>query len=374
MSGHRISALDRLRGLVIALMALDHVRDFFQPAGVSPENWDTTTWPFFLMRWVTHFCAPVFVLLAGVSVGLYLPRRSKTEGLRFLVTRGLWLMLLEPTWISFSWYFNLERTHLGVMWAIGGAMVGLALLLWLPRWAVGVVGAAITLWLSAMPELVSGWELASSASPGQVALHRLVHPGAFEVGGHSVVQSYVMLPWLGVMALGYGLSGTVGGPQRKWAPLVGVVAVLAFLGLRWANGFGDPAPWEAHPRPGTTLMHFLNPTKYPPSLDYQLMTLGPALIALPLLERLSGWGARALEGFGRVPMFFYLLHLPAAHLMGLAYAQLRFGTAGIPGEQPLSLGLILGAWALLLLALFPLCEAWGRFKRANPEKVWLRYL
>lgn len=372
MSG-RIPSLDRLRGLVIALMALDHVRDFFQPQGISPENWDTTTWPFFLMRWVTHFCAPVFILLAGISVGLYLPKRSKREGITFLLTRGLWLMLLEPTWISFSWYFNFEVTHLGVMWAIGGAMVLLAGLLWLPRKGVLAVGVGITLLLSLFPDWVSVAPEVSSTA-GTVA-DRLVRPHGFELGGQWIQQSYVILPWTGVMAMGYGLAGAVKDPEtRKWSWLLGVVAVLVFVVLRGMNGFGDPNPWTAHPRPGTTAMHFLNPSKYPPSLAFQCMTLGGAALVLPLLARLKGWGARALEVFGKVPMFFYLLHLPLAHLAGVLYAQSRYGATHIPETEALSMGLILGAWALLLAGLWPLCRLWGQLKQKHPDQVWLRYL
>lgn len=372
MSG-RIPSLDRLRGLVIALMALDHVRDFFQPSGISPENWDSTTWPFFLMRWVTHFCAPIFVLLAGISVGLYLPKRSKRQGITFLLTRGLWLMLLEPTWISFSWYFNLEMTHLGVMWAIGGAMVLLSLLLWLPRKGVLAVGLGITVGLAFFPEWVSVEP--QMASVARTGADLLLRPHGFELGGHWFQQSYVILPWAGVMATGYGLAGAVKNADlRKWSWLLGVVLVLVFVVLRGMNGFGDPNPWSAHPRPGTTAMHFLNPSKYPPSLMFQCMTIGGAALLLPLLARLEGLPARVLEVFGKVPMFFYLLHLPLAHLAGLLYAQGRYGVEAIPAGATLSLPLILGAWALLLVALWPLCKLWGQLKQKHPDWVWLRYL
>ena len=369
----RIPSLDRLRGLVIALMALDHVRDFLQPAGLSPENWDSTTWPFFLMRWVTHFCAPIFVVLAGISVGLYLPKRSKRQGIIFLLTRGLWLMLLEPTWISFSWYFNLDVTHLGVMWAIGGAMVLLATLIWLPRNGVLAVGLGITVGLALFPE----WASLKPQGPlvTRITADVLVRPGSFALWGQWFQQSYAILPWAGVMATGYGLAAAVKDPEwRKYSWVLGLVLVLVFVILRTMNGFGDPTPWSAHPRPGTTAMHFLNPSKYPPSLMFQCMTLGGAALALPLFGWMDGLFAKVLQVFGKVPMFFYLLHLPMAHLAGLAYAQGRYGAARIPRDEPLSLALIFGAWILLLVALWPLCKLWGQLKSKHPDWVWLRYL
>ncbi len=361
----RIEAIDLIRGLVIALMALDHTRDFFQPAGSVPENFDDTTVAFFLTRWFTHFCAPTFVFLAGVSVALYGRWRPRREAVRFLVTRGLWLMLLEGTWVSFSWYFHFEWTHLGVLWAIGGAMVLLGTVIWLPARAVGVLGLGLTLLLHLIPV------------PADLpVLGVLCQPQGIEVRGHMFYQSYVIMPWFAVMACGYGFADWLAEPaKRRHLLWIGPSMVALFVWLRWLNSFGDPAVWHRHVGPAwTTVAHFANPSKYPPSLMFQLLTLGGALTLLPLLARWQGASNQVLRVFGQVPMFFYLLHLPLIHLAGLIHARLRYGESGIPAEEPLSVALIWIAWLALLAVLWPVCRAWGAHKRAHRERWWLSYL
>jgi len=361
----RVAAIDLLRGGVIALMALDHTRDFFQPQGAGPEDLATTSVGFFLMRWISHFCAPTFIFLAGVAVALYSQRRPRSEALRFLLTRGLWLMVLEGTWVSFSWYFHFEFTHLGVLWAIGGAMVLLAAVSWLPARAVGVLGITVTLLLHLFPV------------PADLpVLGPLCQPQGVELFGHTFAMSYAMVPWFGVMACGYGFADWLAQPDKRRHLLwIGGVMVLAFLALRALNGYGDPAPWAPHGRGmWATTAAFFNPSKYPPSLMFQLMTLGITLAFVPLLTRWRGRTNDALLVFGQVPMFFYLLHLPLIHAVGILHARLRFGENHIPADEPLSLLLIVGAWLALLAVLWPACHAWRALKRSRREWWWLSYL
>ena len=342
----RVAAIDRLRGLVIALMALDHAREFFG-AGPGPEALDTTTAPYFLTRWVTHSCAPVFVLLAGTGARLYADKHDDDRATaRWLLTRGLWLMFLECTWITGSWFFGWPVIHLGVVWAIGGAMVLLAGCVGWPGRSVGAIGVVLTLLL------------ATTVVPGP-----LFQPGPLEVLGITVSNVYVIVPWFAVMALGWGLAPALASPDRRpvWG---GVTAFAAFVALRWLNGFGDPTPWEPHERGAMiTTFAFLNPAKYPPSLDFLLMTLGPSLALLPALAAARGRLADVLETFGRVPLFFYLLHLPMYHAAALPLAD----------DRTLNLPLVWGAWLAGLVVLYPLCRWWMGVKRARRYR-WVAYL
>ncbi len=346
-------------------MALDHTRDFFQPAGSVPEAFDTTSVAFFVTRWISHFCAPGFIFLAGVAVALYRQNRPDRPALRFLLTRGLWLMVLEGTWVSFAWYFHLDFTHLGVLWAIGGSMVLLAAVLWLPARAVGVLGLTLTLLFAALPV------------PGDLpVLGVLCQPNTIELLGHKFHLSYAILPWFGVMACGYGVADLlVGERSQRWLPLAGLVMLALFGGLRALNGFGDPSAWMVQERGDwATVAHFLNPSKYPPSLMFQLLFLGIAVAALPLLARWRGPTADVVLAWGRVPMFFYLMHLPLIHAAGIVHAQLRYGDSTIPATVDLSLPLIYLAWMGLLAVLWPACVGWRRLKRAKRHWWWLSYL
>lgn len=352
----RDRSIDLLRGLVILLMALDHVRGFMAP--FSPEDLDQTTFLFFLTRWVTHFCAPVFVFLAGTAAAMHAEKNTVPDTRRFLLTRGLWLMFLEVTWITWSWYFSFEQIQLGVIWAIGGAMVLLAGLSWLPRTAVGALGLGATLVLAA-PFERSGF---------------LLGPESYELLGRPIYSVYVIGPWAAVMAMGWGAMPLLT-RHRKWLVPVGIAATLAWLGLRGLNtSYGDPTPWAAHDRGGLiSVASFMNASKYPPSLLYLLMTLGPALAALPLLSRWKGRLSDVVESFGRTPLFFYLLHLPLIHGLAWAINGARFGTDKVPAEEPLSLLAIYGLWLLVLALLAPVCAVWDRQKRAR-RWWWIAYL
>jgi len=382
----RLDSIDLLRGLVIVLMALDHARDFFGPGTHLPENLDQASAALFLTRWVTHFCAPVFVLLAGLGTALYAarPGRTKAEVSRFLWTRGLWLILLEVTisnlaWLSFvvSGYLFLQ-----VIWVIGVSMILLALLVWLPRWAIATFALVS----------IAGHNLLDGVSPQDFEgfsrhLFGLLHARHWIPTGESfgIFIIYPLLPWPGVMALGYLLGPLFQweqGARRKALVLLGGAATVSFVLLRWLNGYGDPSAWESQARgPLFTVLDFLNTTKYPPSLAFLLMTLGPALILLAFLENARGKLAGTLIVFGRVPLFFYLPHFYVLHLGAILWGQLRYGEvfwwlgnpSGFPPDYQQSLPLVYGAWILTVLLMLPLCR-WFAGVKARRSEWWLRYL
>jgi len=363
----RIASLDRLRGLALVLMALDHCRDFVAPSGLNPEDLDTTSLGLFTLRWVTHFCAPVFIFLAGVGAALADPRGGGPRAtIHWLLSRGIWLMFLEISWMNFMWFFKYEQVHLGVLWAIGGSMVLLALALFLRagRRTLAVIGLGGTLCLALWP-----------VSKGDI-LGPLFQPMWFEhspFGGLTVMSVYVVGPWFFVMAVGWAAGPWLRLFPRRAAGL-GLALLFAFFALRGLNGLGDPSAWQVHERGlAITVVDFLNPQKYPPSLDFLLMTLGPALLLLPLLGAIRGRASVVLETLGRVPLFFYLLHVPLYHLAGMAQAQLRYGVSRVPPEASLSFAWLFGVWLAGLILLWPLCVRWRRVKATRTD-LWVRYL
>jgi uncharacterized membrane protein len=376
----RTRSIDLLRGIVMMLMVLDHARDFFVGIGSGPTVLATTTVPLFLTRWVTHFCAPVFVLLAGVSAQLYAAKWGLPRARRFLLTRGLWLVLLELTIVRFAWIPDPSYRFvlLQVIWVLGWAMVVLAGLSYLPRRAVVAVGALIVLGHN----LLDPWD---KGSFGQLEpVWNLLHERAvLEPGGRRVFVSYPLLPWLGVVALGFGLGGwyqKAAAERQKLLLRVGIAATVGFVLLRTLNVYGDPQPWTAQAR-GTafTVLSFLNCQKYPPSLAYLLMTLGPALIALALLERVPGRAWQAVVTFGRVPLFFYVVHLYLLRFSAAPLAFARFGPSafqpppGHAGSPEYPLWTAYFAVVLALLLLYPACR-WFARKKAESRSAWLSYL
>jgi uncharacterized membrane protein len=293
-------------------MALDHTRAFLSDARFAPLDLLHTTPALFLTRWVTHFCAPVFFLLAGLGAALSLGYgRARPEFSRSLLTRGLWLVLLELTVVSVGWHFTFRVVPwtAGVIWALGWSMVLMAALAWLPLPVVAVVGVALI-----------GLHNATDAVPpdafGAAAwLWRVLHVP--DRNADTLIRvDYPIVPWVGVMALGYCMGPLMRQPptrRRRALLALGVLTVAAFLALRVTNGYGDPQPWSAQPTRTATALDFLRVRKYPPSLDFLLMTLGPAFMALAWLERARGRLATILVTFGRVPLFFYVLHIYLAH-------------------------------------------------------------
>ena len=372
-------------------MALDHVRDFFHIAAStdSPTNLATTTPILFFTRWITHFCAPTFVLLAGVSAYLMGQKKTKKELSLFLISRGSWLLLVEVLIVTFAWTFNpfYNIFILQVIWAIGISMILLGIFVIFPYPVILLTGIII----------ICGHNLldyAEATQNGHVGFFwDLAHHGAFIhytiIPHHVAFIIYAFLPWTGIMMTGYGIgkvfSREVSSLMRKKILFVtGACLLLLFLVLRLINAYGDPAPWSAQRTPVYTLLSFLNVTKYPPSLDYIGVTIGIALIVLALLDNVSEKPFKFPITFGRVPFFFYVLHLYLIHLAVVVFFILeKFPAKDIaPQSSPFmfrpdrfGFGLwgVYGIWVLLILLTYPLCKWYSRYK-ASHHAWWLSYL
>lgn len=377
----RIDSIDALRGFVMILMAIDHVRDFIGPQ-VAFRGIDVvkTGAPLFLTRWVTHFCAPVFVLLAGTGAYFQTAHgKSPGELSKFLLTRGLWLVFLEITVIRLGWFFNLSyaMTAFQVIWAIGWSMVALAALVRLPMRIVGAIGIGMIL----LHNLLDG---VSSDNAFWAILH--VSKLLKVAEGHSVFVVYPLIPWIGVMASGFALGAFVDvepALRRQRFLTLGMACSLAFLVLRGLNVYGDPFPRQHYDSWLHTILSFLNCTKYPPSLSYLLMTLGPALIALGLMERNDYPGERVLLVFGRAPLFYYILHLYLIHAGAIALFVSVYGLQkvlasmqrfGMPEEMLFGLPLVYLGTAIVVALLYPLSRWFADLKRRRRDLWWLSYL
>jgi len=376
------------------LMAIDHVRVYsgLPAGGPSPG--------IFITRWITHFCAPAFVFLAGTSAFLYGRRHGDLS--RFLLTRGLWLIFLELTFLRVAWTFNLDFAHYemaGVIWVIGWCMVLLAGLAKLPLAAVGTIGVVVI----AGHNLVDPYlgELVPKLGAGSLAglwkiLYLSFFAGPIRLGpdGPNLIVLYSIVPWIGVIAAGYAFGKVLTlGPERRnrICLALGLGAIGLFLVLRGFNVYGDPRPWGALPgpdgaRPMPALPAFLNTTKYPASLSFLLMTLGPTLALIPLLERTLGGVARWITVFGRVPFFFYMLHIPLIHALALVVSQILLGEvspwlfANHPmGNSPppegytWSLPVLYVVWVVAIAMLYFPCR-WFAGLKARRKDWWLSYL
>jgi uncharacterized membrane protein len=388
----RAVSVDCLRGLVMILMALDHTRSFFSSARFEPADLVHTSPALFLTRWVTHFCAPVFFLLAGSGAFLSLARgRTVPEISRYLWTRGLWLVLLELTVVSVGWSFTFDVLPwtAGVIWALGWSMVLMAALVWLPLRTIAIVGLA----------LIGLHNATDGVRPNALGefgwLWRALHVSDFagpriEQNADALIRiDYPIVPWVGVMAIGYCLGPLLRQPpdrRRRILVILGGVGVAAFFVLRFANGYGDPQPWSAQPNRLYTALAFLRVRKYPPSLDFLLMTLGPSLIALASLERARGWLAAAVVTFGRVPLFFFVVHIYVAHALAVATAYAQGGTAtfllsnhgvasttSYPEWYGFGLPGVYAIWLLIVVVLYPVCR-WFAGVKARRRDWWLSYL
>jgi uncharacterized membrane protein len=368
----RIVSVDILRGLVMAIMALDHTRDFFTTSGFNPR--DVTEPALFLTRWITHFCAPTFIFLAGLSAFLYGRGRSAEELSRFLLIRGLWLIFLDLTLIKFGWRFEVDlyRMSAGVIFVIGVSMLVLAALIWLPRWAI----ASVTLIMLAGHNLLDSIR-AEELSEASWAWHVLHEPGLVPLGdGVNLYILYPLIPWIGVMAAGYLLGPMMQLEERARQRLLfrlGAAVTVGFIVLRATNLYGDPTPWTGQDTWLSTILSFLNSEKYPPSLLYLTMTLGPALMLLASFEHVRGGFARLLAAFGRVPFFYYVVHIYLIHGLAVATA---FAISGVLTSTPaigLSLAGVYFIWLIVLVLLYPICRWFSELKQ-NGSGWWWRYL
>ena len=381
----RLDSIDLLRGRVMVIMALDHVRDYFSESRFDPLDLSQTTIPLAFTRLITHFCAPVFVFLAGTGAYLSLARGKSRPALsRFLLTRGLWLVFLELTFVRLAWEFNLNYSFafVQVIWAIGWSLVALAGLVYLPSRIVGGIGAAMILTHNLFDGVNPG-ALGAFGWPWQV-LH--VFGPIVYAPGRVFFIAYPLIPWIGVMAAGFAFGELFMLDRAKRSRVLyalGGGLIVVFAIVRGLNLYGDPVPWSVQGREGMSLISFLNCRKYPPSLLYLAMTLGPAIALLPLLERWKGKAAGFFLVFGRVPMFYYVLHLYLIHLLALGTAALMglnvgfllaapFFSAPVPGWG-FGLPAVYGFWALTVLALYPLCRWFAGVKRRRKDP-WLSYL
>ncbi len=379
---YRLNSIDFLRGLVMVIMALDHVRDFFTDARFDPADLTQTDSALFLTRWVTHFCAPIFVLLSGVSAGLMAERKSKRELSLFLATRGLWLIVIEATLVSFSWQFTFGfAVILQVIWAIGVSMLLLSLLVHLPLWAIAGFGAIVVLGHNILDYGLFPPQDWSRPAPFWHGLH----VGAFTLDfGLPAVMAYPLLPWVGLMPLGFLLARVYRmdtAARQQLLIRLGLGCTLAFLVLRAFNGYGNPSPWSVQDSGAFTVWSFLNTTKYPPSLAYLLMTLGPGLLVLAYAERWRGRFVDWMVTFGKVPFFYYLAHLYLGHLLALVAAELMgFGWRTVaapmwafPPEYGFSIWIVWLVWIAVVVMLYPACR-WFADLKARRKDWWLSYL
>ena len=386
----RISSIDIMRGLVMVIMALDHIRDFFHAYAFTfdPTDMTKTTPALFFTRWITHFCAPTFVLLSGVAARISLDRKPKKELSIFLLTRGLWLIILELTVIRFGLVFNLyyDFTIFQVIWVIGASMMVLGLLLHLPERAILTAGLLIVFGHNAFDSIQL-----QPGDNGFAAWVFLRQSGAFEVlPGRLFLVPYALFPWLGIMLTGYGLGAwytKTFDPQlrKKLLFRTGLIAILLFVVLRFINLYGDPAPWSSQKNPLFTIMSFLNCTKYPVSLLYTLMTLEPTLIALSVMEEMKTTRLKPFVIFGRVPLFYYILHFYLVHALALVllmvtgtrFSEIDFhfskGFGGIPPNTGVSLPWVYVVWIGVVVFLYPVCKKYNQYKSTHKD-WWLSYI
>jgi uncharacterized membrane protein len=377
----RVQAIDVVRGLAMVIMAIDHIREFWCPTPVRPEDVGHVSAALFLTRWVTHFCAPTFVFLAGVSVFLYQQKQaSRGRVSRFLLTRGLWLVLLELVIINFLLQWGYPLLVLEVIWALGWSMVLLAGAMWLPRWLLASLALAMIFGQHLLPLI----QPVTGASVGWALLYD--SPFLLPIQPVPVLAAYTILPWAAVMAAGY-VAGpwfeAPAPPRRRWLRLAGGVSLLLFASLRATNWYGDPAPWSVQPRgAGYTALSFLNVTKYPPSLLFLSLTLGAALVLLSLAARLPGRLSRWLSIYGRVPLFYFVLHFCLISGGAYVWTRLAFGQAinlsfasvkDWPAAYNPSLLRVYMVWAVVVSLLYWPCRWYQGYKQRH-NYWWLSYL
>jgi uncharacterized membrane protein len=387
----RITSIDLLRGFIMIIMALDHVRDYFHKDAFlyDPLDLNQTSVLLFFTRWITHFCAPIFVLLAGTSAFLSGQRKTKKELAAFLVKRGIWLIILEETAINFSWFFNPHFSFFifGVIWVLGLSMICLAGFIFLPwKWILG-----IGLLMVFGHNLLDGVHFNSNNLEGFLwgAIHERK---IFTIGGTTIGEGYQFIPWAGVMAVGYCLghifSNGFDVARRKRILLqLGIGSWILFVIIRWINVYGNLYPWTTQVSALRTFLSFISITKYPPSLDYLLITEGFAFIFLALTENISNRLTKIISVYGRVPMFYYIIHIWLIHLFALlvvvlqghAWTDMTSFTSWVDGMPNLkgyglSLGAVYIVWFTLIVLLYPLCKKYDQYKSSHKDTWWLSYL
>jgi uncharacterized membrane protein len=389
----RIESIDILRGIVMVIMALDHVRDYFHFSAnnANPMDLATTTPLLYFTRWITHFCAPIFIFLSGTSIYLQSLRKTKFELSRFLITRGLWLILLEIVVNTFGWSFNpsFPAFFMQVIWAIGISMVLMGVFIFLPYLLILTLGLTIVFGHNTLDYFEQQPDFKSSL------LWDIMHHGVFKtfeiIKGHSILIIYPFLPWTGLMMLGYCLGKLYTNEYSEKIRLrnlkiKGISLILFFIVLRATNLYGNPSDWTTQKTWFYSALSFLDVEKYPPSLLYLCMTIGPALLGLAWLENIkSKWKAGFIV-FGRVALFYYVLHIYLIHFLcmliffanGHTMADAVSPESHIPfyfvimGEGFSLTGVYL-IWLVVLAILYPFCKKYDAYKTKHKEKKWLSY-
>lgn len=388
LTSQRVHSLDLLKGIILLLMALDHTRDYFHASAFlfDPLNPEQTTWATYLTRWITHFCAPAFSFLAGVSAFFVARKKSGSELSMFLFKRGLWLVFIQQTIIQFAWYFSpkMNWIELDVIASLGISMMVLALLVHTSR--------AFILGLSLL--MIFGHNMLDFLDTNESVWWAILHKWTVTPMNDyfTFAVYYPLIPWIGVMALGYWMGHHF--YAKTYAPLLrkknlnylGLGAILLFFILRGFNLYGNPTAWEARDNISHSLMALFDVNKYPPSLSYLLITLGPALLFMANSEKLKGKLVDFIMVFGRVPFFYYILHLYAIHLGAMIAAEITWNgwetmildewvtdSAALDGYG-FSLGVVYLIWILIIAIIYPLCKAFDRYKQSHKEKTWLSYL
>lgn len=387
LKSNRIESLDLLKGIVMVLMCLDHVRDYFHYDAFffDPTDPEKTNTAIYFTRWITHYCAPAFSFLAGISAFLVGRKKTKKELSYFLFKRGLWLVFIELTVVNFSWYFDIhfDTISLVVIWSLGISMIFLAALIHLSLRYILIFSLIMIVGHNALDYLPMGngifWSI----------LHQF---GFFDLeNGKILVVGYPIIPWIGVMSLGYYFGSfynrSVEPANRKRIfKIIGFSAVIAFIIIRFLDAYGNYSPWQAYDTTLKTMFSFLNPSKYPPSLTYLLMTLGPVIIILAYTENAKGRVVDFFSVYGKVPFFYYILHIYIIHLLALFFASYTgYGweimiikgwvtdTTALQGYG-LALPYVYLIWIGIILFLYPFCKKFSSFKLNHKERKWLSYL
>jgi len=396
LSRNRIESIDVLRGIVMVIMALDHVRDYFHIGANTADSLDIVNYnlPLYFTRWITHFCAPVFIFLSGTSIYLQSLRKTNSELGLFVIKRGLWLIFAECTIIAFAWTFNPYFTFIPfqVIWAIGISMVllGTLLLIHTPYKVILLIGTVIVLGHNAL-------DFIESAPDFKAGLFlNVLHAGPFTrytiFGNHNLFVVYPFLAWTGLMFLGYCFGKlfeqNISSEQRiKQLKLGGSALLIAFVLLRFTNWYGDPFHWSSQATFIQSLLSFIKVSKYPPSLLFMLLTIGAAMIALSYLEPIKNKFTAIMTTFGKTSFFYYILHLYLIHLIAVAFYFIRGNTMAeiwnvgknfpflfvVPGQGE-NLLVVYMIWLAVIMALYPLCKWYNVYKTNHREKWWLSYL
>lgn len=374
----RVQSIDLLRGLVMILMAIDHVRVYSGiPAGGTEVG-------IFFTRWITHYCAPAFAFLAGTSAFLYeMKIHDKGKLAHYLITRGFLLVVLELTVIRFLWAFHIDFTEFilaGIIWMLGWCMILLSAFIWMKPLVAATIGIVIILFqnlFSKIPQL-----LPETIRPAFAKYWEFIYPAGFETLPNTSVL-YTLVPWIGVIAVGYGFGLVFQLAERKrnrFFTITGITMTLVFIIIGTTQIISSPTAGEL-----PLIFRLLGQQKYPASTLFLLMTLGPIIMLMPLAEKATGWFSKAIIIIGRVPFFYYLAHIPVIHFSALLVQIILLGSVHhdwfvyapyVFIEEPYrwNLPLLYLVFVVDVTILYFLCLWYARYKAAHPEKIWLKYL